>query len=493
MTLPSRSEESTARSVPKQRDGRPDIAALMAEIRQELRTLGELDRNMQGPAPRHSADADRGAPCAAGELVNSEHRIYLNRNFERALQLDVARITSHRPGVLGRAIVFLKRKVLTAFWNRIIGHYVESQREFNLNLVQFINQASSYIDTRDAAIFWELIRKIDYDNTKLTERVDRLADEQGAALCASERRVHDDLNASIRALREDLTKASAVLGEQTHRLQTVESVASGLESIVARAAKPPGSGAALNRPAHDAGAEQGVGAGMPDLSYLLLENRFRGSEAEISERLKIYPPYFAGAEEPVLDIGGGRGELLDLFRKAGVPAYAVDFDRAMVDAACAKGLDARHGDGIAHLAGLPDRALSGVIAVQVVEHLTREQLERLFELCCRKVKAGGKVIFETINPQSIVALSSNYFRDPTHVWPLHPDTMSYRMALAGLVIREVRMLSPVPAEAQLQTIPVDEHLTPRWAFTIGRLNHNVEQLNRLLFGYQDYCIVAEVR
>ena len=105
---------------------------------------------------------------------------------------------------------------------------------------------------------------------------------------------------------------------------------------------------------------------------------------------------------------------------------------------------------------------------------------------------GGRVIFETINPRSLLALSSNYFRDLTHVWPLHPDTLSYAMNLAGLQVREVKYLSPVSEEAQLRPVAVEEYMTPRWALAVERLNSNFEQLNELLYGYQDYCVIAEV-
>ena len=131
--------------------------------------------------------------------------------------------------------------------------------------------------------------------------------------------------------------------------------------------------------------------------------------------------------------------------------------------------------------------------MQVVEHLTKEQLARLFELCKSKVEKGGRVIFETINPRSLLALSSNYFRDPTHVWPLHPDTLAYAMSLAGLKIVETKFLSPVDQGSLLKPIPAGEFMTPRWAFTVETLNRNLTQLNDLLYGCQDYCIVAEAQ
>jgi O-antigen chain-terminating methyltransferase len=164
----------------------------------------------------------------------------------------------------------------------------------------------------------------------------------------------------------------------------------------------------------------------------------------------------------------------------------------MVDAAKSHGVDARLGDGIAHLESLSDGSLGGVIACQVIEHLDQSTLKRLVQACARKIKPGGKVIFETINTDSMVALTKNYFRDPTHVFPLHPETMRFMLDLCGLKVTEIHKLSPYSNESALQELQLNEFMTPRWALAIETLNKNIRKLNNLMFGHQDYCIVAEV-
>jgi hypothetical protein len=133
-----------------------------------------------------------------------------------------------------------------------------------------------------------------------------------------------------------------------------------------------------------------------------------------------------------------------------------------------------------------------LVAIQLVEHLTRTQLSELFELAKRKLKLGSKIVFETINPQSLLALSSNYFRDPTHVWPQHPDTLGYTATLAGLKIVETRYLSPVSPNHMLREVPEDSNQPPPMLEATRRINQNIEQLNRLLYGFQDYALVLEV-
>jgi O-antigen chain-terminating methyltransferase len=157
-----------------------------------------------------------------------------------------------------------------------------------------------------------------------------------------------------------------------------------------------------------------------------------------------------------------------------------------------KGLSVQQCDGLQYLANLGSGVLGGVVAVQVVEHLRVDQLKELIRLCAGKVRKGGIVIFETINPQSLVALSSNYFRDPTHVAPLHPDTLAYLMQLGGLANPQVSFLSPFASSENLPAIENEEFFSPRWQRVIRILNAQTAQLNKLLYGYQDYCIVAEV-
>ena len=99
---------------------------------------------------------------------------------------------------------------------------------------------------------------------------------------------------------------------------------------------------------------------------------------------------------------------------------------------------------------------------------------------------------ETINPQSVTALARNFFRDPTHIWPLHPDTVQFALEMIGFKVVDIMMRSPYPADAMLQPIELSAHLPARWLTGLQLMNDNVQRLNDLLFGHQDYCIIATV-
>ena len=478
----SRLEQPSAKGPTK-----PDIPSLMAEIRARVKADVEKHRDGRAAFKPYAADAEAGSAYKAGHLLHAEELRYLNANYAFAPRLNLDAVSSHRRGLLAKLLVKAKRKVLQVVWDFLLRDYFTAEREFQANLVRLLNDISKYVDARDASNFWELIRKIDYDVTKVGERVERVNDEQMASLRSSEKRIFDEFNSSLRDLSQRLGKLQAEGMQYGARLGSLDRVTQGLEGIIAGLSPPRERGAA----APEGACSKKLSRSIPDYSYLLLENRYRGSEEDIARRLEIYPAIFSAAPAAVLEIGPGRGELLDLMAKAGIKAYGVDSNAAMVESAKKKGLNVLHEDARFHLRNLAACSLGGVVAVQVAEHLHHEELRELLALCAQKIVKGGRVVLETINPVSMTALCSNYWRDPTHVWPLHPDTLSFMMTLAGLKVIEIQRLSPVPKEAQLREIPVQEYMTPRWRETVELINYNISQLNDLLYGYQDYCIVAE--
>ncbi len=449
----SESVREIAKEVEPQRLSDTDIPTLMAQIRERIKS--DIDASLDSRAGLSKAAVkfadERG--ISYGDMQLSEELKFLNRSFSYRGKISEGAITSHRRGIVGRLLVKFKRFLTVFTRDAVLRDYLQAEEDFHVNLVRFLNDMARYVDARDN------------HSLAMLARVD---DEKSLAIFNVEKQIRD----------------TSVAFEE--RLKTLDQMIRGLEGIV-------NNQAAIRSSAAPHAAEGTAQAPQADISYLLLENRFRGSEAEIERRLRVYPPIFAGAKEKVLEIGSGRGELQRLFAAEGVPSYGVDLDAAMVNVANAAGCATLLGDGIAHLRTLPDRSLGGLIAIQVVEHLTRDQLHELFSLAKAKLVPGARIAFETINPQSVLALSSNYFRDPTHVWPMHPDTLGYMATLAGLTIREVMPLSPVSPNQLLKEIPVDSSHLPAVKDAIVRINENIKQLNSLLYGFQDYCLVLEVR
>jgi SAM-dependent methyltransferase len=219
-------------------------------------------------------------------------------------------------------------------------------------------------------------------------------------------------------------------------------------------------------------AAQPAAAAVPD--YFAFESRMRGSVESIRERQRRYVEDFQGAA-PVLDVGCGRGELLALLREAGVEARGIDADADMVAYARGEDLDVEQADLIEYLERLDDASLGGIFMGQVVEHLPAGTLVQALRLAAAKLRPGGLLVAETINPLSPIALR-NYFADLTHAQPLVPETLELLARQAGFAESEIRFLNE-PAERL--TEPDDPVIAA-----------NVRRLNELLFAPLDYALVA---
>lgn len=170
--------------------------------------------------------------------------------------------------------------------------------------------------------------------------------------------------------------------------------------------------------------------------YRGFEDLFRGSEEMIRNRQQIYLNLIAD-HEPVLDAGCGRGEFLDLLKEQGVTYRGVDLDANMVERCREKGHEnVEQGNLVEVLEGIPEGSLGSIFSAQVIEHLDLTQLQRFLELSLSRLRPGGLLIAETVNPHSAAALKA-FWVDPTHKHPLFPETMLALCALAGYAAGDV--------------------------------------------------------
>jgi len=281
---------------------------------------------------------------------------------------------------------------------------------------------------------------------------------------AADQRVY---NSSVLKLVDALSERADAATASNERAQQL---LRELEERLTRVERRGGGGAAAAPPATV--AAQPAAAALPD--YFAFESRMRGSVDAIRERQRAYVADFRDAA-PVLDIGCGRGELLQLLREAGIEVRGIDADADMVAFARGEGLDVEQADLVEYLERVDDGSLGGIFMGQVAEHLPPGVLVRSLELAARKLRPGGLLVAETINPLSPLALR-HYFADLTHAQPLVPETLQLLARQSGFAQTELRYLNE-PAERL--TEPDDPVIAD-----------NVRRLNEILFAPLDYALVA---
>jgi len=229
---------------------------------------------------------------------------------------------------------------------------------------------------------------------------------------------------------------------------------------------------------------------LPDEDYAAHQERFRGRPEEIQRRQRLYVEHFRD-NAPVLDVGCGRGEFLALLKQEGVEARGIDLNEQVIEGCAAQGLDARRADLFEHLAGLEENSLGGIFAAQVVEHLDAPQLRAFFVQSHRVLKPGGVLVAETVNPESVFALTQFYYLDATHKAPLPPLLLQFTAERTGFSKAEIRLISRLPEAEMLQPIEPGIGLPPALEDAFAGINADIERLNNFLYGNLEYAVIAE--
>jgi SAM-dependent methyltransferase len=357
------------------------------------------------------------------------------------------------------------RRRLVRHVDYMLSRLLFRQREFNAAVVDHLNR-------RGVEIHEASVRAMDWTEGRVEGALDELRryqqslmarDQRNSGALAALTAAHDEMRASMSGLHQGvqhLKREVAKLAEGGTVIHT-DSNASASES------RP------VSRESLDSH------------QYVGFEDQFRGSQADIHQRVSGYLPFFRGARD-VLDIGCGRGEFLSLLREEGVPARGIDLNGAMVDVCRQQGLDASHADALSYLRAQPDGSLGGLFAAQVVEHLEPAYLTALLGEAFDKLRPGAPIVLETINPACWFAFFESYIRDITHVRPLHPDTLKYLLIASGFQHVDVRYSAPYPEHDKLQ--PIAPHASLGNA--VDTLNASVERLNGLLFTWLDYAAIG---
>jgi O-antigen chain-terminating methyltransferase len=447
-----------------------ELAAVLAEIRQRVRA-----RNPNGAASGeipladltallHARDAAEGKVASIG-TVNPRSSGLLNSTIQRLKRMVARALDWHvREQVeFNRAMIACVQSTIEALSdtnralaalsakNEAFSPRIEGLREeFNLAFHELRNEAQQLVDVRTHWSQW----RVDWENKLAANEIHFLKSVAELQSSFQHRVTLMDANyrEQVKAHHANFEAAMVRQSEEIHKRfwADLDRIRTEYETVIhaeLRLARQKASLASFaDQVAGSAPAEFG------NIDWLKFAEKFRGSEPAVRERQQIYTARFV-RHAPALDIGCGRGEMLEVFRQAGIAARGIDLNDDSVALCRSKGLEAEKADLFAYLNNLPDSSLSGVVCCQVVEHLPPERLPLMIRLLHDKLRPGGLVAIETPNPECLAIFATHFYIDPTHRHPIPPALMSFYLEEGGFGRIEVERLYPaeeaMPSLAEL--------------------------------------------
>lgn len=216
----------------------------------------------------------------------------------------------------------------------------------------------------------------------------------------------------------------------------------------------------------------------------------RGTFEDITQRQAHYKALFMNRPGRILDLGCGRGELLNMIRIEGFECWGAETDPDMAEAARSRGVHVEQLDALTALASVKPASLGGIFAGQVAEHLFPGELARLIRLARRQLAPGGIIILETVNVSSPAAFAKSFTRDLDHKLPLHPQYLKLLLESAGFANVELHCIAPFAENERPAPLPPAEELGIG-AEARAALQERLDFLDQSLFGMQDYYVQAE--
>lgn len=221
-----------------------------------------------------------------------------------------------------------------------------------------------------------------------------------------------------------------------------------------------------------------------DPLYAEFENQFRGSQEVIRARLQPYLKFVndvgAGTDAaPILDLGCGRGEWLEMLKERGLHVSGVDLNRLFVEECKAKGLHVELADAIGTLRALSPASVGIISLLHLAEHLNFQTLIELLDQANRVLVPGGGLIIETPNPENALVAQWAFYMDPTHRNPLPPEMLRWMVQARGFAQADiVRLFDSRPSS--------DVAFVPEGVAGAETINALVRPLHAAM----DYAIVA---
>lgn len=309
---------------------------------------------------------------------------------------------------LGRFVNDVSRRIEERI--NVLGNRISSERRQRSESFQsYVGEAESTKHAVDHKL-WDIDQKL----SKIDQRLSKI-DQKLSVL-------ESDSNQAIRRLDE--------LEARSESQSTAAAV--GQDAVTAKISSME---AALLQIEQRRLAENATNQSLDSL-YVAFEEEFRGPRELIRSRVLPYIAVLQDAQvgtpqTPVVDIGCGRGDWLDVLREHNLVASGIDSNHIFVELCRGRGLSVVEGDALQVLRGMPDASVGAVTGLHIAEHLPFETLVALIDECRRVICMGGVLLLETPNPENPQVATLFFYMDPTHRNPLPPDALRWLVEARG--------------------------------------------------------------
>lgn len=421
------------------KDDEINVEEIMSKIRENIqkrRQSGIYDPQMESLINQPLQKP----PASAGEGDIKSDLDYLNSHWDVHAEYS---IVSHRP-VIGQLLIS-GRQLIHGEVKRYADLIAGKQTEFNFRVIRSLKSILDLIEGKVASVN-NRIDSVDRRITEVKEDIDR--------------KVAFSVNEIISAANNDIRNKAwlaNILEEKVNKDLSNLNPNSEKDEI---------------------------------FNYFLFEEKYRGSTEDIKKRQTIFLDYFKNVQN-VLDIGCGRGEFLSVLKENRIGAKGIDINEDMVLYCRKNGLDVENVEALSFLRSIGDKSIDGIFSGQFIEHLQPENLINLIKMCHDKLKYGTYFIAETINPLCLSVFAKSFYMDMSHIKPVHPATIKFLLESVGFRDVKFEFFSPHTDNEKLNKIMVTDKMEDEEKARIEVMNRNIDMLNGLLFGYQDYAVIAK--
>ena len=158
--------------------------------------------------------------------------------------------------------------------------------------------------------------------------------------------------------------------------------------------------------------------------------RVAGEKSYIFDRL-VRPWLSKNMALPVAEVACGHGSFLHWLKGRGYTnVTGVDSSPEQIQLARQTGVAVEQDDANGWLARQPKNHFASIIAIDLVEHLPKDDFMELLHLAQRALSAEGSLIMRLPNGDSPF-VGMNLFNDITHVWTYTPNALNSLSQMHG--------------------------------------------------------------